>query len=487
MILGSNDGNVYHVLHNVPDFGFTSTYQTREYTVDNTTTPYRIFRLLLMNTVGNATCNMNEWRLFGTPGPTTLDKGSLTLGRSLDVPRISRYDVDTETPRPEKLVLDFDTTVNSSPTDISGKGNHGTMVGATYSSADKAFNYVGTSGNTIKTETGFSGNQSHTISLWFNPDVVDANQNMLVFISSDGGTDLGRSIIYFNTTQGTVFDFRSKRITSATLPVVGQWMHLVSTYNSSNGATKMYMNGVLKTDITEVNASTTINLVNGALAIGNNHNGNEQFDGKISNFKLYDVALEPSEVKKLYNLGRTGRSMVISDTAVGIGKVPEAQLDVRGNMIVRGAITNDYYACFEVNESYYLSPDYLSWRSNDNQISFNSGITLINQSEIELGVPGIYMAFVKLNSDSAQNGRGIAIYAQYYDGTTWHTEISNGQLSIDYNGGTEVMTQHMLRATTHTKWRFYMTHNFTNAPAPITNRFFVASGQWSRLMISKIA
>ena len=54
--------------------------------------------------------------------------------------------------------------------------------------------------------------------------------------------------------------------------------------------------------------------------------------GQISNFKLYYVALEPSEVKKLYNLGRTGRSMVISDTAVGIGKVPEAQLDVRGTI-----------------------------------------------------------------------------------------------------------------------------------------------------------
>ena len=81
---------------------------------------------------------------FGTPGPTTLDKGSLTLGRSLDVPRVSRYDVDTETPRPEKLVVDFDTTVNSSPTDISGKGNHGTLVGATYSPADKAFNFDGT-------------------------------------------------------------------------------------------------------------------------------------------------------------------------------------------------------------------------------------------------------------------------------------------------------------------------------------------------------
>ena len=66
--------------------------------------------------------------------------------------------------------------------------------------------------------------------------------------------------------------------------------------------------------------------------------------GKISNFKLYNVALEPSEVQKFYNLGRTGRSMVISDTAVGIGKVPEAQLDVRGvarmeNLSLRGILT----------------------------------------------------------------------------------------------------------------------------------------------------
>ena len=75
----------------------------------------------------DAITDYTELQFFGTPGPTTLDKGSLTLGRSLDVPRISRYDVDTETPRPEKLVVDFDTTVNSSPTDISGKGNHGTF------------------------------------------------------------------------------------------------------------------------------------------------------------------------------------------------------------------------------------------------------------------------------------------------------------------------------------------------------------------------
>ena len=60
------------------------------------------------------------------------------------------------------------------------------------------------------------------------------------------------------------------------------------------------------------------------------------WNGQISNFKLYNVALEPSEVKKLYRLGRTGRSTVITDTAVGIGIAPEAQLDVRGDLLVRG-------------------------------------------------------------------------------------------------------------------------------------------------------
>jgi hypothetical protein len=44
-------------------------------------------------------------------------------------------------------------------------------------------------------------------------------------------------------------------------------------------------------------------------------------------------------------LGRTGRSMVISDTAVGIGKVPEAQLDVKGMARFVHAEATDTLAC----------------------------------------------------------------------------------------------------------------------------------------------
>jgi hypothetical protein len=356
MIVGSNDGNVFHVLDSVSDFGFTATTQPKEYTVDNTTTPYRIFRLLLMNTNGNATCNMNEWKLFGTPGPTTLDKGSLSLTRSLDVPRVSRYDVDTETPRPEKLVLDLDTTVNSSPTDISGKGNHGVFYnGASYSAADKAFNFDGTNDYIQATTNLPAGDNSLSISMWIKIRSRHATHRDTLFFLGGTGSNKGIGIDVYPDGNVYWYDRAGYHLlwnTSATAPAnvgtnelfpLNQWVHVAATHVPGSNAgyelrNKFYINGVKLADPASGTAYVSDGV--GTLSIDANPTVslglyptpdlNSCPDALISNFKLYNVALEPSEVKKLYNLGRTGRSMVISDTAVGIGKVPEAQLDVRG-------------------------------------------------------------------------------------------------------------------------------------------------------------
>ena len=193
-IVYGRKNNNWEVVHSFSGVTYT-TSERQNIRVTNPNEYYNEFALVTTALAPNGSTyhniNLTELRYFGTPGPTTLDKGSLTLGRSLDVPRISRYDVDTETPRPEKLVLDFDTTVNSSPTDISGKGNHGVMLsGASYSAADKAFDFNATSstadadgpsgsdpwGSIETTVPQLSGAQEITFSGWFKLDAIGVFQ-----------------------------------------------------------------------------------------------------------------------------------------------------------------------------------------------------------------------------------------------------------------------------------------------------------------------
>jgi len=305
-----------------------------------------------------ATCQ--EIKFFGTPGPTTLDKGSLTLGRSLDVPRVSRYDVDTETPRPEKIVLDYDTTVNSSATDISGKGNHATFKGnSDYSPADKAFKFDGQGASYIKGSSlsGLpTGNAIYSLVGWINvKPSLSVTATVIVYGSAWGVSTIANlSVSTSYQVQGGIGGDHIKSTNAVITP--NTWHHVAAVKKTSTGACNvdtidLYVDGVLITDKTYVGISRTQNIGSTTyVGVGGGFTGaaSDACDGLISNPKIYSVALEPSEVRKLYNLGRTGRSMVISDTAVGIGKVPEAQLDVRGNLNVDGVITNQQRPAFYV-------------------------------------------------------------------------------------------------------------------------------------------
>ena len=288
---------------------------------------------------------VGEIRFFGIPRPTTFDnKGSLTLGRTLDVPRISRYDVDTETPRPEKLVVDFDTTVNgrrTRPTDISGKGNHGTFNGgAEYSMVDKAFVFDGSDDYIdIPSVSGVgTGAWVHSKSFWFKLH-SSTDAGVLFLLGRNSNT---KQIAVQSNGSGQfqyyIYGCNSKVQVSGSdwFPEVNRWYHCVTIFkNNETTATggvitgrEMYIDGVKQTLIA-INNQVSLNLDSSQVRFGNQFNS-YYLDYELSNPKLYSVALEPSEVQKLYRLGRTGRSMIISDTAVGIGKAPEAQLDVRG-------------------------------------------------------------------------------------------------------------------------------------------------------------
>jgi hypothetical protein len=405
---------------------------------------YRLVANKLANTSGNASrFNIDRWQLFGTPGPTTLDKGSLTLGRSLDVPRISRYDVDTETPRPEKLVVDFDTTVNSSPTDISGQGNHGVFrESASYSPADKAFNLDGVSKN-IRAELNNTetGNQYHSVSLWFKILSGQSSNWRNIFECGEnprsGTSDIslyipgGQDQLSFSNGGGHMY---SDTLTN----LYFQWHHIVLTYDGANR--NMYLDGAL---IKTLATTSWAGVANMSLTLGKNNassGGSEGCDCHISNFKLYwQTALEPSEVRKLYNLGRTGRSMVISDTAVGIGKVPEAQLDVRGNLKVSGTVQVPMIIAHR-----YINGS-ATTVTNGNYIPFNGVIYdnppgLHNGNYFTCPVKGIY----ECHADMLVNNSG-----QYDGNHEWH--VNNAAYSvIRLRGyGTQVVGNKHNQATSH--------------------------------------
>jgi len=408
-IWGSTDGTTWSHVHTFTD-GVTDVKNNE--TVSGNTNYYSEYAFITTKITGADTVvRIVEIRYFGTPGPTTLDKGSLTLGRSLDVPRISRYDVDTETPRPEKLVVDFDTTVNSSPFDISGKGNHGTFQGnAVYSAPDKAFKFDGNQdfietriGGPVTTPGGpgvISGsNPPFTASVWIK--YSGSEQGYVTPFSIEPltyGTNTNVWLYILESTGKPTLQFENNYVefsepgTSTGGATSNTWHHLAVTFNGSSaiGGRRCWLNGIeqVSSAVAGSAAGGTLTLGTTRLTIGSMYYNNahiHEMIGFISNFKLYNVALEASEVKKLYRLGRTGRSMVISDTAVGIGKAPEAQLDVRGNMNVDGVITTPQRPVFYAYHAANGGPTHGGAGYTHNTANGYTGIIRFTAAKINVG------------------------------------------------------------------------------------------------------
>jgi hypothetical protein len=260
-------------------------------------------------------------------------------------------------------VVDFDTTVNDSPTDISGQGNHGAFYGnAQYSTADKAFKFDGT-GDTVYVDRNGSlpdtnlptGDAIYTMSCWIKANTAQYGYPAAVFYFGSAWTTSQLAGIYHASNGKINLDIGGINMGTATGTIQSnRWYHVAVVKRGTGTIAAAHSYGSIYIDGQEIpHANLTIagsgtqglqSIDN--ISIGSNFNGSpgsftEAFNGFISKPQIWNVGLENSEVKKLYNLGRTGRSMVISDTAVGIGKVPEAQLDVRGSLNVTGTFNGN--------------------------------------------------------------------------------------------------------------------------------------------------
>ena len=278
-------------------------------------------------------------------GQSVLHNGQLTLTKNLDVPRIGpSLDVD-DTPRRDRLVVEYNTSTN--PTfegavrDTSGRGLDGIMHTATYNATEKAIESNGNtgtynngpggsaSGNTndygsfeTVLPSSLQGNPVFTVSGWFKQNTI-ANLQLAWLVARNlrvsanpglsnkmhwlGVESTGRPRIALGGGGNLNLYYTSGSIKA------GIWHHMVVVIEPTGtdvtqNHVRFYLDGVLQTT-SNTGSSGTIDLGGGAPPRMHwfwQESSTVYYDGSASNLKLHDCALTAEEVKTLYDMGRNG-------------------------------------------------------------------------------------------------------------------------------------------------------------------------------------
>src|SRR6185436_6032025 len=204
----------------------------------------------------------------------------------------------------------FEESSGNVAADSSGRGNHGTlnnMSAAAHSSGlyGNALNFDGT--NDYVAINNVIG-ADFTIAAWIKTtqsfDMVEPTYNGTgIFYSDEGGAHndfilggtrsvggVNRLSFFVGNTEVTVSG--SSEIAS------GQWTHIAVTRLKASGQVNLYVNGQL--DGTGF-GSTNLLTANPLIAIGGKTLNGHYFRGLIDDARLYDYALDPSEISPLVN------------------------------------------------------------------------------------------------------------------------------------------------------------------------------------------
>jgi hypothetical protein len=405
-LLGRINGGDWQQVH----FFQNKIFKALEYTkfeFENDTF-YDEYILVVTKTTGATVWNASELRYFGTreQGQSVLHDGQLTLTKSLNVPRIGpALDAD-DTPRRDRLVVEYNTSTN--PTfegavrDTSGRGNDGILSGNTYYDATtKDLTFDGLGNDHIERKNiGFSGEQLVSVSTWFRYNSIPTSREDIFDVGKGGtATRLGLATYtagtYLYTGGNDIYNTGYNLITDTS------WHHIVAIYRGGTPSTttmSLYLDNV---DVTgNLNFSTASQSINFdpndcELAVGASTTGNHT-NGSISNFKLYDTALTAEEVKTLYDMGRTGH--IVNPQPLHIA------------------------APLQVEKTLGIPVD------NTDTGAYTTGMIRFNQ---DLAKIQVHNGSVWLTLGSISGAGGTVTYA---DGYTIHTFTSSGTFTL-YSGG----------------------------------------------------
>jgi murein tripeptide amidase MpaA len=210
------------------------------------------------------------------------------------------------------LDMPFDTNVSPTP-DNSGYGNHGTVNGATWTTAGNgAYYFDGNDYIRIEDNVSLDGNGTWnqiTIEFWLY--MTAPSQNAKRIIAKRGSTSGTYSYqVGFQTANGRLyFDVWNPAVYEVewtTVPSVNTWYHVVCVYTSGIGS-KIYING---TDINAVKVGT--GSISGNIAasrgqplfLGCRYGTQDYFTGIMDNLKIFSKALPIEQIVLHYDTSK---------------------------------------------------------------------------------------------------------------------------------------------------------------------------------------
>jgi hypothetical protein len=216
-------------------------------------------------------------------------------------------------------------TFNNTLNDSSTSGNNAISIGAAFGTdrfgnPNSALSVTTTTGVISQSNVGISGNESRTISLWLNPTVDPADWPEGALVGwGQGGWDVGVSrlsaINYLpsyaaNGDINIQFNgfYADANVRTDPWSFEGEWYQLVVVYADSTPNAKIYLNGILQTDLFNNGLQdpfmvTTLNTIDTALRVNveASGSGTSGINGLYDDIRLYNRALSSEEVQSLYN------------------------------------------------------------------------------------------------------------------------------------------------------------------------------------------
>jgi PKD repeat protein len=230
--------------------------------------------------------------------------------------------------------------------DSSGTGNHGTISGATWTTAGKfgkALYFDGVNDTVSIADSSSLDLVNMTLEAWVRPASVSRATNVL--FKERGKKGLAYAMYASNGTNlpPAGYVYRNGNVSAvgpSALPV-NTWTHLATAYDGS--ALRLYVNGTLAATRAVTGAPpATAN----ALRIGGNAIWGEYFSGLIDEVRVYNRALSQSEVQADMNAAVPGGAATAT-TATSSVAPSTASLEPAG----AGAATRAAAGVLEVDES----------------------------------------------------------------------------------------------------------------------------------------